>query len=169
MRCKFGGTPECKVHNWQEELQKLRQIVLACRLTEELKWGVPCYTYRNKNIALVSAFKEYCAVSFFKGTLLKDAHGFKTKAELSEYLSKNVQVEAGTFWGNGVNTTASMPSALQGLEPFATWMKLPPKTLIKPFRSAGQIRVIVAGGNIQTTWFVTDFMVNRGILIDDWK
>jgi hypothetical protein len=102
--------------------------------------------------------------------LLKDAHGFKTKAELSEYLSKNVQVEAGTFWGNGVNTTGSMPSALQGLEPYATWMKLPPKTLIKPFNGrAGQIKVVVAGGNIQTTWFVTDFGFRRGTLIDDWK
>lgn len=101
--------------------------------------------------------------------LLKNAHGFKTKTELSEYLSKNVQVEVGTFWGNGVNTTASTPMGLQGLEPFATWLKLPPETLIKPFRNAGQIKVIVAGGNIQTTWFVTDFTVSRGILIDDWN
>ncbi|MEJ2110864.1 MAG: hypothetical protein P8Z37_13335 [Acidobacteriota bacterium] len=101
--------------------------------------------------------------------LLKDAHGFETKAQLSEYLSKNVEVEVGTFWGNGVNTTASTPMALQGLEPFATWLKLPPKTLIKPFRNPGQIKVVVAGGNIQTTWFVTDFTVSRGILIDDWK
>jgi len=101
--------------------------------------------------------------------LLKDAHGFKTKAELAEYLSKNVQVEVGTFWGNGVNTTASMPMGLQGLEPFATWMKLPPETLIKPFRDPGAIKVVVAGGGIQTTWFVTDFRLGRGILIDDWK
>jgi hypothetical protein len=101
--------------------------------------------------------------------LLKNAHGFKTKAELGEYLSKNVQVEAGTFWGNGVNTTASMPMALQGMEPFATWMKLPPESLIKPFRNAQAIKVIVAGGGIQTTWFVTDFSFRRGILIDEWK
>jgi hypothetical protein len=101
--------------------------------------------------------------------LLKDAHGFKTKAELAEYLSKNVEVEVGTFWGNGVNTTASMPMGLQGLEPFATWMKLPPETLIKPFRDPGAIKVVVAGGGIQTTWFVTDFRLGRGILIDDWK
>ena len=102
--------------------------------------------------------------------LLKNAHGFNTKEELSEYLSRNVQVEAGTFWGNGVNTTGSMPSALQGLEPYATWMKLPPQTLIKPFSGrAGQIKVVVAGGNIQTTWFVTDFGMRRGILIDEWK
>jgi len=101
--------------------------------------------------------------------LLKDAHGFKTKDELSEWLSKNVEVAVGTYWGNGVNTTAMTPMALQGLEPFATWLKLPPETLIKPFTDPRSIQVVVAGGGIQTTWFVTDFRFGRGILIDDWK
>jgi len=59
--------------------------------------------------------------------------------------------------------------ALQGLEPYATWLKVSPKTLIKPFRSAGSVNVIVTGGGIQTTWFVTDFRVGRGVLIDEWK
>jgi hypothetical protein len=101
--------------------------------------------------------------------LLKDAHGFKTKAELSEWLSKNVEVAAETYWGNGVNTTAFTPMGLQGLEPYATWLKVPPETLIKPFNNSGAIQVVVAGGGIQTTWFVTDFGLRRGILIDDWK
>lgn len=101
--------------------------------------------------------------------LLKDTHGFKTKSELGEWLAKNVEVTAGTFWGNGVNTTARTPVALQGLEPFATWMKMPPDTLIKPFTNPKSIQVVVAGGGIQTTWFVTDFMFSKGILIDDWK
>ena len=101
--------------------------------------------------------------------LLKDVHGFKTKAELSEWLSKNVEVAAETYWGNGVNTTGMMPMAHQGLEPFATWLKVTPETLIKPFTNAGAIQVVVAGGGIQTTWFVTDFGLRRGILIDDWK
>jgi hypothetical protein len=101
--------------------------------------------------------------------LLKDAHGFKTKAELSEWLSKNVEVAAETYWGNGVNTTGMMPMALQGLEPFATWLKVSPETLIKPFNNSGAIQVVVAGGGIQTTWFVTDFGLRRGILIDEWK
>lgn len=78
-RCKFGGTPECKVHNWPEELIKLREILLACGLTEEVKWGVPCYTFEKKNIAIMSAFKEYAALSFFKGALLKDNHGLLDK------------------------------------------------------------------------------------------
>jgi len=72
MRCEFGGTPDCKVHKWIPELEILRKIILDCGLTEELKWGVPCYTYEGKNVLLVSALKEYCAISFFKGSLLKD-------------------------------------------------------------------------------------------------
>ena len=48
MRCKFGGTPNCKVNNWPEELKQLRRIVLESGLTEELKWGVPCYTFEKK-------------------------------------------------------------------------------------------------------------------------
>jgi len=57
---------------WQKELEKLRTIILDCDLTEELKWGVPCYTFQNSNIALIHEFKEYCAILFIKGALLKD-------------------------------------------------------------------------------------------------
>lgn len=78
-RCPLTNTPECKVHNWTEELAVLREIVLACGLTEELKWGVPCYTFEGNNIAMVSAFKEFCSLSFFKGSLLKDADGILSK------------------------------------------------------------------------------------------
>lgn len=78
-RCPLGNTPECKVHNWTEELESLREIVLECGLTEELKWGVPCYTFEENNVAIVSAFKEYCSISFFKGVLLKDANGILSK------------------------------------------------------------------------------------------
>ncbi|MEZ4992866.1 MAG: YdeI/OmpD-associated family protein [Saprospiraceae bacterium] len=78
-RCPLGGTPQCKVHNWEEELTRLRDIILDCGLTEELKWGVPCYTFQESNILIMSAFKEYCAVSFFKGVLLQDAAGILDK------------------------------------------------------------------------------------------
>lgn len=84
-RCKLGGTPACKVHPWVAELQHLRRIVLDSELTEELKWGVPCYTWEGKNVLLVSAFKEYAALSFFKGVLLKDVPGLlKTPGESSQ-------------------------------------------------------------------------------------
>ena len=64
-----------KAKNWQEEFEKLRMIILDCRLTEELKWGVPCYTFEKGNIVLIHGFKEYCAILFIKGALLHDAHG----------------------------------------------------------------------------------------------
>jgi uncharacterized protein YdeI (YjbR/CyaY-like superfamily) len=64
-----------KAKKWQEELEQLRMIVLDCGLTEELKWGVPCYTFHKSNIVLIHVFKEYCALLFFKGTLLSDPNG----------------------------------------------------------------------------------------------
>ena len=64
-----------KAKKWQEEFEKLRMIILDCQLTEELKWGCPCYTFQKKNIVLIHGFKEYCALLFFKGALLHDANG----------------------------------------------------------------------------------------------
>jgi uncharacterized protein YdeI (YjbR/CyaY-like superfamily) len=64
-----------KAEKWQAEFEKLRLIILDYGLTEELKWGVPCYTFQNSNIVLMHGFKEYCAILFVKGALLKDANG----------------------------------------------------------------------------------------------
>lgn len=61
-----------KANSWKKELELLRTIVLDCGITEELKWGVPCYTYQNSNVVLIHAFKEYCALLFHKGALLSD-------------------------------------------------------------------------------------------------
>lgn len=61
-----------KAKQWQQEYEKLRMIVLDCQLTEELKWGCPCYTFEGKNIVLIHGFKDYCALLFFKGALLND-------------------------------------------------------------------------------------------------
>lgn len=61
-----------KAEKWQEEIKALRTIVLDCHLSEELKWGCPCYTFEDNNIVLIHTFKDYCAVLFFKGALLKD-------------------------------------------------------------------------------------------------
>nr|WP_321408762.1 YdeI/OmpD-associated family protein [uncultured Carboxylicivirga sp.] len=71
-RCSKVATPECKVHKWRNELDQLRMIVLNCGLTEDHKWSMPCYTYQKKNILMIAAFKEFCCISFFKGSLLKD-------------------------------------------------------------------------------------------------
>ena len=61
-----------KAKTWQQEFEKLRAIILDCDLTEELKWGNPCYTFRGSNVVLMHGFKEYCALLFFKGALLRD-------------------------------------------------------------------------------------------------
>lgn len=74
-----------KSKKWQNEIEKLRAIVLDCRLDEVLKWGAPCYTSGNRNIVLIHVFKEYCALLFFKGALLKDEH------ELLVQQTKNTQ------------------------------------------------------------------------------
>lgn len=74
-----------KNEKWQKEIKKLRKIILDCGLNEELKWGCPCYTYENSNIALIHVFKEYCAVLLFKGALLNDPE------EILIQQTKNVQ------------------------------------------------------------------------------
>lgn len=74
-----------KAKKWQEEFEKLRMIILECGLTEELKWGCPCYTFEKRNIVLIHGFKEYCALLFFKGALLNDAKGILIQQ------TKNVQ------------------------------------------------------------------------------
>lgn len=71
-RCPLTATPNCKVHQWTEEIKLLRKIVLSCGLTEEIKWGFPCYSFQNKNVLMLVVFKEYCALSFLKGSLMKD-------------------------------------------------------------------------------------------------
>ncbi len=74
-----------RAKQWQEEFEALRSIALDCQLTEELKWGCPCYTHDGKNVVLMHGFKDYCALLFFKGALLKDVHGLLVQQ------TKNVQ------------------------------------------------------------------------------
>lgn len=63
-----------RAKNWREEFEKLRTIALDCGLTEDLKWGQPCYSFQDRNIVLIHGFKDYCALLFFKGALMKDAN-----------------------------------------------------------------------------------------------
>ena len=74
-RCSLYRTPQCKVNHWPEELRQLRRIVLECGLDEEYKWSQPCYVFQKRNILLMTAFKEYAALAFFKGVLLADPKG----------------------------------------------------------------------------------------------
>src|SRR5262249_15917329 len=74
-----------KSKKWQNEFERLRMIILDCLLTEELRWGKPCYAFQKNNIVIIQGFKEYCALLFFKGALLKNPKGILIKQ------TKNVQ------------------------------------------------------------------------------
>jgi uncharacterized protein YdeI (YjbR/CyaY-like superfamily) len=80
MKAKAAATPEVDAYlsqaeSWREEMKQLRRISLGCGLTEELKWGKPCYTFQANNVLIIQPFKEYCALMFCQGALLKDPKG----------------------------------------------------------------------------------------------
>ena len=76
---------------WQTEFNKLRVIIRDCALTEEIKWGQACYTHENKNIVLIHGFKEYCAMLFFKGALLKDPAGILVQQTENVQASRQIR------------------------------------------------------------------------------
>ena len=78
-RCELGGTPGCKVQTWVDELTRLMEIARQCGLNEEVKWGAPCYTIEQKNVLTIAAFRDCCAISFFKGALLNNHAGLLEK------------------------------------------------------------------------------------------
>ncbi|MBS0029299.1 YdeI/OmpD-associated family protein [Chitinophaga hostae] len=80
-----------KEDKWQKEQAKLRTIILDCHLTEELKWGVPCYTYEKSNIVLIHSFKDYCAVLFMKGVMLKDPKGILIQQTANVQVARQVR------------------------------------------------------------------------------
>jgi uncharacterized protein YdeI (YjbR/CyaY-like superfamily) len=80
-----------KATRWQEAYEELRKIVLACGLTEQLKWGVPCYTIQNNNIVLIHGFKAYCALLFHKGALLKDENGILTQQTANVQAARQIR------------------------------------------------------------------------------
>ena len=95
-----------KAKKWQQESKKLRTIVLDCGLTEELKWGKPCYAFQGSNVVLIHGFKDYCALLFFKGALLKDAKGILVQQ------TENVQAARQIRFTN-VQDIARMESTLK--------------------------------------------------------
>ena len=76
---------------WRKEMETLRMIILDCGMTEELKWGKPCYTFQKSNIVIIQGFKEYCAIMFFKGALLKDTNGILIKPGKSTQAGRQVR------------------------------------------------------------------------------
>lgn len=92
-----------KTQRWQKEFRKLRTIVLGCGLTEELKWGKPCYTFEQSNVVLIHGFKEYCALLFMKGALLKDSTGILVQQ------TENVQAARQIRFTNGREIATMAP------------------------------------------------------------
>jgi hypothetical protein len=101
--------------------------------------------------------------------MLHDYQKFATKEAFGQWLAANVKIPVAQFWGNGVVTTFSWTLGLQGLEPYATWQKIPQDQLIQPFNNPKGINTVVVGGKTQTTWFVTDFRLRSGVSVDAWR
>lgn len=80
-----------KAKEWRKEFDQLRKVCLDCGLTEELKWGKPCYTYQDANIVLIHGFKEYCALLFFKGALLKDPNGILIQQTVNVQAARQIR------------------------------------------------------------------------------
>jgi uncharacterized protein YdeI (YjbR/CyaY-like superfamily) len=124
---------------WQNEITLLRALVLDCNLNEELKWRVPCYTHQGKNILIVSAFKNYCSINFFKGSLLSDYENIlekpgdnsfegrlikfthvaeieKLKATIKAYIFEAIEIEkAGIKFDNKAKSQIEFPIELQNI------------------------------------------------------
>jgi uncharacterized protein YdeI (YjbR/CyaY-like superfamily) len=94
-RCKFFDTPQCKVFSWQNELKLLRMLIGECKeLKEEIKWGVPCYSYNKKNVLVLAAFKDYCSLSFFKGALLSDSENLLVSPGENSQAVKQIKLKS---------------------------------------------------------------------------
>ncbi len=90
-RCKYFATENCKVKTWREELRALKSILEKTRLKPELKWSQPTYTYKGKNVLILSAFKDYAFLSFFKGALLKEGKNILVSPGKSSQSSKQLR------------------------------------------------------------------------------
>ena len=101
--------------------------------------------------------------------LLNNVQGFTTKAMLADWLSKNVEKTAGSYWGNSIVSSMLGPLGAQGLEPYASWKKLPGDAVIKPFTNPRGIHAVVVGGKTASVWFATDFMPGQSVSIDAWR
>lgn len=90
-RCPRGGTPACSVNRWRGILQEMRRIMLDTGLTEERKWGVPCYTADGKNVILIGSFLDYVVISFLKGGLMSDPHNVLQKSGPNSHIGRIIR------------------------------------------------------------------------------
>lgn len=95
-RCSLFATAACKVNTWRLQLSELRALLLTTELVEECKWGVPCYTYNSKNVIMLSALKDACTLSFFKGVLMEDPHQVLVKPGENSQIARYLKFTAET-------------------------------------------------------------------------
>jgi hypothetical protein len=101
--------------------------------------------------------------------LLNNVQGFTSKEKLGEWLSQNIEKTVESYWGNSIVSSMLGPLGSQGLEPYASWKKLPGDTRIKPFNNPRSIHAVVVGGKTASVWFATDFMPGKSVSIDAWR
>jgi hypothetical protein len=121
-----------------------------------------------KALSGVGSTATICADPLVAG-MLHDQEGFASKEAFAQWLAENTEIPAHQYWGNGLTTSFYSNLGLQGVEPYATYKKLPPDDPVKPFTNPKAINTVVVGGQTNTMWFVTDFRLGKGILIDDWR
>ena len=100
---------------------------------------------------------------------LKENDGFNTKLDFSRWISENFKMPAGQFWGTDLIHMMMAPLAEQGVEPYASWKKLPPETLIAPYHSPENINILVVGGETSPMWKVSDFAYTTSASVDKWR
>jgi hypothetical protein len=101
--------------------------------------------------------------------ILHDQEGYATKEDLGKWLADNVEITAGQYWGNGVVATFGWSFGQHGVEPYASWQKIPRDQLIKPYINARAVNTVVVGGQSNNTWYITDFRIGKGVSIDAWR
>lgn len=137
-RCPLGGTPECKVLPWREELAALRTMALSLLLKEEIKWGVPCYTSNNKNVFIISALKDYASVSFFKGALLTSGKDLLEKPGPNSHASRLLKF---TSLEDVLEHEATILKCMQeAIDVEEKGIKLEPRTELEPIPEELQVK-----------------------------
>jgi hypothetical protein len=105
--------------------------------------------------------------------MLHDSYGFDTKEKLSQYFCDSFQMTVDQYWSNGVHYSTVYGLGKQGLEPYASWVKAfqdGNKTMrIKPYTNPREVRIVVVGGETQSTFYITNFRIGRGIKVSDWE
>jgi hypothetical protein len=135
--------------------------------------------FHKQMAELLGSFCPYSSGTSVSGALifpdplvaknLKDTQGFDTKEKLSEWLHKNTMMTVEDYWNSGLVNTFTLPQAQLGVEPFASWLKLPKEARIPRFLAPKEINIVVVGGETNAFWQAADFRYIGSALVDTWK